>query len=982
MPPARRPVLLAVATTVTVILGVFLIWRGTGGPGSQAPAPQAGEGKSLLGPSPDEGAAPEGHDADAGVALERVPVDLDIPRATGRVLSRERHSITGASIVSFVDDASRMVSLASAAPGTHRATSAADGRFSVALGAGEPLFSLVVTARGYSPQVVSFVRAGDDVTVTLQPSRSLWGTVYDMDANPIPGALVRWLALLGGATLERESVADENGRYRILDLPSVRDLGRDGKGISRWWVEARAEGFAPLLVEQSDYPSTPDADIHLDLVLVTGATLHGRVVDGVTNAPIAGAHVELRSLEGLSIFDDHDGRTVVNPYSRRGLGDAVTGADGSFELSQVPAEGHHPSAALQLRDRSVAYVLAEAAGYAPASEGISLPSPGATVEVTIRCLPQASVRGRVLDATGTPLEWVKVWTRSPDARQEGWWFPYDPPAGVARTGADGEYMLRVGIGTQEQALELRADFMLRSRSYGHGSSSTSAGAATKTVCVRPGQMVTAPDFVIAVPSAVLLVVDREGHPVWGARACFEHARDYAFRPPERSDRNGRLRLFFGQRERLVNPGPIVVRAKGFAPAAIIAFEPSPTEPPEIQVVLDPAHELRGSVCYEDGSPVANVWVEAVNAAVPPDEAFPANHSRLRKPHWPPLVYYGWTRSREDGRFELGDLPEGPYLLNANSRPPYLGPSSRSRDTGFSVTLGGVPTDATNVLLTVPNRARAALPGPTGIIEGVVRDVVSGEALRKFTVKLASDGDRSMSKPNSAPGRFYVDRVPLGTWSVSIASAGYVTSEPESVVLVQDGDRAALEFTLWTGASVSGRVACPTDIDVSRLVLWFHAMERSESPSCTVAADGSFRATGFGPGCYRARVQSSVLLAPVSPVEVIVTDAYQDRWVDLALVKAGTLFVDVSASSLAHEGRTESGTSEQRRATESARLVVLRLPEAVVVEECGRIEDGGPYGWWLAPGDYLVKLVVDSAVRAEQTATVREGEETRVVLEVP
>ncbi|MEW6744634.1 MAG: hypothetical protein AB1486_17910 [Planctomycetota bacterium] len=113
-----------------------------------------------------------------------------------------------------------------------------------------------------------------------------------------------------------------------------------------------------------------------------------------------------------------------------------------------------------------------------------------------------------------------------------------------------------------------------------------------------------------------------------------------------------------------------------------------------------------------------------------------------------------------------------------------------------------------------------------------------------------------------------------------------------------------------------------------------------------------------------------------------TDAYQDRWVDLAPVKAGTLFVAMSATPLAHEGRTEPGTSEQRRATESARLVVLRLPEAVVTEECGRIQDGGPYGWWLAPGDNLVKLVVDSAVRAEKSATVREGEETYITLEVP
>ena len=227
---------------------------------------------------------------------------------------------------------------------TLRVASNAIGDFRVALPDDGDRWLIVVEAAGHAPRCEHDLRADDDIVVVLGPGASMHGQILDSQGNPVVGAELHWFALHSGSVPERFAVSDTGGRYHLDDLP--RPISP-----SQWFVIVNAEGFAPLKVELSGWPSPPvkglvhrsEREWVQHFVLERGATLSGRVRDEITDEPIHGAEVVLWSLEGRKTFGDGWTRTS-NPYGDRVLARTRTAEDGSYRFDHVPVDGFHGNA--------------------------------------------------------------------------------------------------------------------------------------------------------------------------------------------------------------------------------------------------------------------------------------------------------------------------------------------------------------------------------------------------------------------------------------------------------------------------------------------------------------------------------------------------------------------------------------------------------------------------------------------------------------
>jgi len=75
--------------------------------------------------------------------------------------------------------------------------------------------------------------------------------VKDSGGQPIAGAQVAWLGLLGDSPIQRSATSGLDGAYRIDGVPSPAALwnARSGLHENLSWLEARAPGKAPGLFE-------------------------------------------------------------------------------------------------------------------------------------------------------------------------------------------------------------------------------------------------------------------------------------------------------------------------------------------------------------------------------------------------------------------------------------------------------------------------------------------------------------------------------------------------------------------------------------------------------------------------------------------------------------------------------------------------------------------------------------------------------------
>lgn len=901
----------------------------------------------------------------------RVTADSSVSRVTGVVVDSRGNPISAARVVSFPEDEPEPIRLAEAGTGRGSARLALSddrGRFVVALAERAPFFGLLVEATGFSPAGVESIRAGADVVVTLDTPRALAGTVMDIEAKPVSGARVRWRGMMSLAVLEREAVSHDDGSYRIDAIPSPGT----GSGESReesWQVEVLADGFAPLLIRPLWTPvqAASSGDLLLELVLVRGARVTGRVIDADSGEPLAGARVTLRSREGsvrLAAPDD----TRIRVWSEeRPLDEAVTGDDGAFVFPHVPATGFHDVLATHFgsRERYLGIAWVARTGYALAGAMIPVRRDGSSVDLEIRCWPACRIQGRVVDGAGVPVFGAEVWAssyRQPIGSVPGG--PASPSRLIVRTDASGQYVLEAvpasRLGPTPTAIQARV-FGIQS-----------FPAAALDALPRPGETLEMLDLVVERdPSASIVVVNGDGEPVWGAVV---QEPGGAIDVARRTDKFGRLEFPF-RRESSDEPRRLLVEARGYSAALTAEFTPTLVSPPELRVVLEEEHVLGGIVRFDDGMP-AFARIAVAVGPVPLDQAFLNVNGRAD----PASLRRAYAESRDDGAFEVRALPSGPVHARVEAWRP--GPR-RLESPPIVKVFENLATDSRDLMLTMP----APPPEPLAVVVvGCARDAVSGSPIVRPEVRLERERER-VSARLVAPGRFRFDAAPVGTWTLSVTAAGYLPFKVPKVEITSEGVTAPIEVALDRGASVRGVIRGPDDLDLDAMFLSFLRDDESPRQHCRVEKDGSFRMTGLEPGRYRPCVEfpdsfaggEMVAVHPFS--ELIVPGALGEIAFDFSIVWAGKLEIRVTCPRLLLGEPGKTATDEHHRGIPGSRLEILDRDGNRVAER--RVPSPSVTALFLlAPGDYRVTVEIPGAPPKKSTVTIEAGEAQSLSFELP
>ena len=342
----RRLLLLPVALGLAVGLAWQLGFLGPKAGGSEDGPVVEADGPSLAG-APSEAGAPGTAEALAlarggtkPVAKTKAPT-VDGPRVTGHVTDRAGKPVPDAHVLSIPDSTIKyFLAKDLGTPGCPAADAVTDekGAFVVAVGKDAPAHAIVVEAASFGTAMESGVQAGADVTIVLDASATIHGTVTGSDGTAVVGAKVRVVGSFDAYRVELEAVSGPGGAYRLEGLPAAK---KDRLGANPYAptfssvVEVTAETFAPLLTTGVG-GLEPGKDKLRDFVLVHGAVVAGTVVDAETAAPIEGARVVLYSNEAdnQGVSTARSGGTYLpNVISPRTLAETMSAKDGTFRSS-------------------------------------------------------------------------------------------------------------------------------------------------------------------------------------------------------------------------------------------------------------------------------------------------------------------------------------------------------------------------------------------------------------------------------------------------------------------------------------------------------------------------------------------------------------------------------------------------------------------------------------------------------------------------
>jgi RNA polymerase sigma factor (sigma-70 family) len=775
--------------------------------------------------------------------------------AVGRIEGPAGESIAGARVLAYPATSDAILDPRAPSGGFSGATASDEsGRFEVDLDPNVPLSVIFVEASGWSPATVGDVRPGDDLLVRVDPPRALEGTVLDPLGDPVAGAEVRWRATLYFCRVDRTALTDGAGRFRLEGLPSRGAEARAPLGEA-WSIDVAAPGHAPLHLESERGQWGERAPEPTVLVVGTGATVRGRVLDDATGEPIPGTAVSCFSAEGSPVRTFDGGRIVGDPGFGRRLATTTSDENGAFVVDRLPARGFHDPVCFYGGGDGpvIGWLRVDAPGYATSTAEIDLADDGSSISRDVRCARATTVTGRVVEADGSPIAGVLVQAADSTSR-----LPAIVTGRTATTGADGTYTLA----RTAAAPHIRV----------HAWSGPQCRTGGIEVRGRAGETVAAPDIVLSrSPAADLLVVDDSGRPVWGAVAT----TDYRSGEECRTDSSGRVRLFFPRAADLSRPQRVCVHSPGRATARVDVL-PSIESPSETRVELGVAHALSGRVVDSSGLGMADATVEVASAA---GDAPSARYE------------LGRSLTDADGAFEIRDLPEGPYHVHAAWLPPIR---VNYRPPPVETFVEHVATNASGLVVVLAQESAPSLE--TGVVEGRVRDAQTLRPILRFGA-IVDYGITATWARRTGPGRFRFDEVPAASGCrVRVIAEGYQPWE-RSDVDVAAGESTTVDVLLERGAVVSGVVSGLPERAASR-TLTFEGPGGSPFQRFEIRRDGRYDARGLRPGLYRPVVVEAGSFAAyttAADVSLDVADVERPSRFDFAVVRAARLKVAVDRS---------------------------------------------------------------------------------------
>ncbi len=562
------------------------------------------------------------------------------------------------------------------------------GAFRFELARGAPV-DVHASLDGFCDALQPDAYAGQELVLVLDPGVLVFGTITRArDGTPVEGAQVRVFPLGSPATFACATTSQPDGSYRL------RIAFRADATLEVVPPVEQASGWIELELGSDDR-------CQRDVAVADGLVVEGRVTDALTGLPIAGATVG----EGW--------------WFRR---TATTDARGDYRL---PGCGTPGVGELGVRARG--YTSASTTRLPAAADGL--------VRLDFALQLARSVRGRVVDESGAPIEDAYVaavgsaWMEG--AQRSDWQ--------STRTGADGRYRI--------------ADL---AHDLGHALLVIRQGYGTQVHDLPERELETREleleDIVLRRPALLAgRVEDPEGHGLAGVelellgwnhdryrftKEPTARGRRYVDRREARSDARGRF--WFGSLA--AGRYQLVTRVAGRPESTPLELEIRTGEQREDLVLeLDARGTIRGRVLDEHGNPLAGVYVSAQGTHQDGD-ALPVGHVHVR--------------SGDDGGFELAGLPEGEYLLRAY---PLETPSSAAGEPWLPATVERVATGSQAVRIELPRGAS---------IRGRVLDA-HGTPLAGYVVAGAKSGATGEFAQTDAQGRFSLSVPRDSTWTLEV-----------------------------------------------------------------------------------------------------------------------------------------------------------------------------------------------------------------------
>ena len=479
------------------------------------------------------------------------------------------------------------------------------------------------------------------------------------------------------------------------------------------------------------------------MVLHAGRRAVGLVVDDY-DQPVVGAEVHLAEQ------NDRGRRVMRFRGDPNAMPTSATDSAGRFAISDLDAGRF---------DLAVA-----ARGFGPVSvPGVEIPEGAGEVDLgTVVLPPGVAFEGQVVDGSGQPIAGVEIRVSEPSR------MPL-PPALLhmmaaqlevaSISGADGRFAVH------DRREGERLDLSVAGEGY--------VPAAVAGVVVPPAE----PIRVVLRPFSRVSgqVVDERGEPIVGAsvrarpegQAGSGGGRFAGFNRAV-SDQEGRFEVTD------VEPGPLTLEAtaEGFQPARLSSLDvPMGEELSEVELVMRPGTEIRGTVRDAAGEAVAGVMVTVSEA--------------------------GGTRrggvsgeTDGDGRYQVSGVGSGLRTVSARGE----GSARASKNVE-------VETDALTVDLQF-----------SGGVEVAGRVVDSGGVpVAEARVSLSPESGtlrwrrESVQAFSSRDGSFTAGDVPPGTYRLQAEKSGFANARGEDAIEVGTSAISGLEIRLGEGATVSGRI---------------------------------------------------------------------------------------------------------------------------------------------------------------------------------
>lgn len=322
-----------------------------------------------------------------------------------------------------------------------------------------------------------------------------------------------------------------------------------------------------------------------------------------------------------------------------------------------------------------------------------------------------------------------------------------------------------------------------------------------------------------------LVVDARGKPVPAAQVELLRSREAGALPSLAEDRfyradtgaDGRFEI------PLVPPGrfDLLVWGSGFAPLERVGLEVPDGNLGRF--VLERGADVSIRVTGPEGQPLEGVeaWV------VPRDPRDWEDYYR----QGPAAV------SGPEGGLELPDLTPGRSVSLDVCRSGYLPASFAIRE---------VPGDPIEVVLERAARISGRVVDPAGAPAGGARLVawLSGESPERPESLRPCLREAGFASAD-AEGRFTLEPLPPGWWSIRASATGWLPAEMERRKVRGDEHLEGVEIVLGQGAAVSGRVLSPDGSPVAGAQV--QVLGDRSGPEALSGADGAYRLEGVATG---------------------------------------------------------------------------------------------------------------------------------------